>query len=174
MKQILVALLLMIAPSAFAQSVGEKTGVNEMLDKPPTGSDVLLGIHQFDLFQQEVADSADKRGDTAIRKFTQAQSDAAETRGHTLDALKKKTGLDVKFPEDPDAMRSNRLGGLDGSVAEGYVRGFYKAETAEHESAISLLKRYLAKPDNDDVRAFAKKQLPVLESGLGQVQSASK
>jgi putative membrane protein len=173
MKLVIVALLLLAAPSAFAQSISEKTGLNAMLDKPPTSADVLSGLHQFDLFQQEVADSADKRGDDILRKFARALSDAAEKRGKLLAALNTKNGLEVKFPEEPGATRNNRLGGLEGSVADVYVQGFYKAEVTEHDAAISLLKRYLEKPDNDEVRGFAEKQLPILQSGLRQAQQAA-
>ena len=172
MKPIIVALLLVSTP-ALAQSIGEKTGVNAMLDKPPTASDVLLGLHQFDLFQQQVAETADNRGDDALRKFSKTLSDAAGKRDDALAELNKKTKLGAKFPDDPNAMKSNRLAGLDGSVADVFVRGFYKAEVKEHESAISLLKRYLTKPDNDQVRTFAQKQLPVLETGLKQAEAAA-
>jgi len=33
-----------------------------------------------------------------------------------------------------------------------------------------MLTRYSTKPDNDDVRQFAKKQLPVLRDGLKQLR----
>ncbi len=173
MKPIVLALLLLSGAPALAQSIGEKTGVNEMLDKPPTAADVLLGLHQFNLFQQEVAGTADNRGDEALKKFSSTLSDAAGKRDDALAALNKKTKLEVKFPEDPNALKSNRLAGLEGSVAEIFVRGFYSAEVKEHETAISLLKRYLSKPDNDDVLTFVQKQLPVLEAGLKQAQAAA-
>ena len=168
MKRIF-AILLVVSP-VDAQSVAEKTGVNQMLDRAPTGSDVLLELHQFDLFQQGTTDSADKRGDDAVKKLAVAQSDAAEQRDKQLAVLQKKTRLEITFPDEPNVDRSNRLAGLDGAVGENYRANFYSAESTEFEAAISLLTRYSTKPDNDDIRQLAEKQLPVLQDGLKRLQ----
>jgi putative membrane protein len=162
--------ILLIASPACAQSVGEKIGVNQMLDRAPTGSDVLLELHQFDLFQQSTTDSSDKRGDDAVKKFAVAQSDAADKREKQLTALQKKARLDITFADEPNADRSSRLAGLDGAVGEKYLANFYAAEITEHEAAISLLTRYNTKPDNEDIRALAEKLLPALQGGLKQLQ----
>ena len=165
----IIAIFLATSP-ACAQSVSEKTGINQMLDRAPTGSDVLLELHQFDLFQQATTDSSDKRGDDAVKKFAVSQSDAAEKRDKQLAVLQKKTRLDIAFPDEPNADRSNRLAGLDGAVSEKYLANFYAAESTEFEAAISLLTRYSTKPDNDDIRQLAEKQLPVLRDGLKQLR----
>ena len=165
----IIAILLATSP-ACAQSVSEKTGINQMLDRAPTGSDVLLELHQFDLFQQATTDSSDKRGDDAVKKFAVSQSDAAEKRDKQLAVLQKKTRLDITFPDEPNADRSNRLAGIDGAVGEKYLANFYAAESTEFEAAISLLTRYSTKPDNDDIRQLAEKQLPVLRDGLKQLR----
>jgi hypothetical protein len=95
--------LLLLASPAFAQSVVETTGINQMLDRAPTSTDVLLELHQFDLFQQNTTDSADKRGDAAVKKFALAESAAAETRDQLLTSLAKKAALKITFPEEPSA-----------------------------------------------------------------------
>ena len=171
MKFIIIAVLLAASPVS-AQSLGEKTGVNELLDKPPTATDVLLEIHQFDLFQQQVSDSADKRGDDGVKAVSKAASAAAGKRGNELLAVQKKAELKFAFPEDVSQARDNRLGGLSGSVAEVYIKNFYKAQHDEYESVLSTSKRYLAKPDNDVVRAFVEKQVPVLEADLKKLDVA--
>lgn len=168
----IIAVLFAASP-VYAQSVGEKTGINEMLDRAPTGSDVLLELHQFDLFQQATTDSSDKRGDDAVKKFSIAQSDAAEKRDKQLAVLQKKTRLNITFPDEPNAVRSNRLASLDGAVGQKYLANFYAAENAEYEAAISVLTRYGEKPDNDDIRQFAAKQLPVLQDGVKQLRLAA-
>jgi hypothetical protein len=43
------------------------TGLNTMLGRPPTGADLLAGIHQFDLFEQELPNTAGMRGNDAAR-----------------------------------------------------------------------------------------------------------
>jgi len=160
-----------LAP-AFGQSLGERTGIDAMLERPPTASDVLLELHQFDLFQDGVTDSTDKRGDAGVKKFADTQSDAADTRDQALATLGKKAGLAINFPDEPSLTRGDRLAGLDGSVGQAYVRAFYDAEAAEFTSALSLIDRYLTKPDNPDVAAFAAKIRPGLQRGLTQVEKA--
>jgi hypothetical protein len=131
---------------------------------------VLLKLHQFDLFHQGTTDSSDKRGDEAVKKFAVSQSDAAEKRDKQLAMLQKKARLDITFPDEPNADRSNHLAGLDGAVGEKYLANFYSAESTEFESALSLLTRYSTKPDNDDIRQLAEKQLPVLRDGLKRLR----
>lgn len=160
------------AAPALCQSLGERTGIDAMLDRPPTASDVLLELHQFDLFQDGVTDSTDKRGDAGVKKFADTQSDAADTRDKALAALGKKAGLAISFPDQPSVSRSDRLAGLDGSVGQAYVRAFYDAEAAELTSTLSLIARYLAKPDNPDVAAFVAKMRPALQRELTQVKTA--
>lgn len=170
MKVFLVLCLLSVSP-VVAQTISERSGLNTMLDRPPTATDVLLELHQFDLFEQNVTDSADKRGDDALRKYAVAKSDAANKRDDQLNALQKNAGLTVDFPNEPSATRSNRLGGLDGSVGPGYANKFYEAQVAENQIIMSVLTRYLAKPDNDAVKNFANQQLPVFEKELVSAQT---
>lgn len=172
MKPIFLIVCLLIASPAVAQSLGEKTGVNRLIDKPPTGSDVLLEIHQFNLFQQQVSDTADKRGDAGVKAVAIAEANAAEKRGDALLEVQEKAGLKFEFPEASSKTRDNRLGGLAGSVAEVFVSEFYEAQRAQYASVISTLTRYVAKPDNDVVKAFAEKQITQFETGLKNVEAA--
>jgi hypothetical protein len=125
--KIIIAIFLLFTFPVSAQTIGEKSGLNGMLDRPPTGSDVLLELHQFDLFEQNVGDSADKRGDGALRKFAAGKSDAADKRDDQLSGVQKKARLTIELPKEPGTTRANRLGGLDGAVGPVYVRKFYEA-----------------------------------------------
>ena len=168
----MTAALLLAAASLHAQTIGEKSGINAMLDRAPVAADVLLELHQFDLFEQGVTDSAGSRGDDAIRKYATTRSDDADKRDKQLSALQKKSGVKAEFPDQPDASRSNRLAGLSGSVGPAYVKGFYQAQVAEQDSIVSLLTRYLAKPDNDTVQKYAAEQMPVFTKGLQTARQA--
>ena len=133
---------------------------------------MLLELHQFNLFQQQVLDTADKRGDDGVKTIATAEANAAETRGDALIDVQKKAGLKFDFPEASSQTRDNRLGGLSGSVAEVYVREFYDAQRAQYASVLSTLTRYVAKPDNDVVKAFAEKQKLIFEAGLKKLDAA--
>ena len=142
----------------------EKTGIDNMLGLAPTGADVLTEIHQFDLFEQGADETAQQRGDAALKRFSSDHAGAAEKQDKQLEALKKKAGLSVAFPEDPSVTRSNRLAGLQGSVGPSYVRKYYEAQAAEYDSALGVLRRYLEKPDSEAIKSFVEKQIPAFEA----------
>lgn len=138
-----------------------------------TGADVLLRIHQYDLFQQAAAETAGQRGDAALRKLSTSESDAAEARDVRLAELSRQANLNVTFSEQASLPVDDRLAGLQGSVGASYVHAYYEDQFAEHRSAISLLQRYIAEPDNADVKAFAEKLAPELKVELAAARTAA-
>jgi hypothetical protein len=88
--------------------------------------------------------------------------------------LNKASGLNVKLPDQPDMWVTDRLAGLQGAVGQTYLRDFYEDVAAEHETAISLLKRYMEKPDNEQIKSFSQKLLPALQAGLKQANDQLK
>jgi Domain of unknown function (DUF4142) len=164
MRFVIVFLLSLTA--ADAQTFGEWSGLNQLLGRPPTGADVLLEIHRFDLFEQISAGMADQRGDAALRMLSESESDASENRDGLLMQLDKDADLNIKFGNEPSLTGSEYLAGLQGSVGETFVREYYQDQVAEHESAISLLQRYIAKPDNEAVKTLALKLVPALKMEL--------
>ena len=86
--------------------------------------------------------------------------------------LGEEANLNVKFTVEPSSIESDRLAGLQGSVGETFVRKYYQDQVAEHQSAISLLQRYIAKADNEDVKTFTMKLIPTLRTGLATVKTA--
>lgn len=167
MKRIAIILLALGAPAfASAETLAEKSGVNALLDRPPAAADVLTEIHQFDLFVGGAAESADLRGTDALRKQSRADVKRADAREKTIAQLAKKLG--VKLADNPSAARANRLGGLQGKVGADFMTSYRTAIADEARSTQSVLQRYLAKPDDDAVKAFAAKQLPALTAELNQ------
>jgi len=168
-----IALLLTAQPTS-AETAMEKTGIDSMLGLAPTGADVLTEIHQFDLFEQGADETAQTRGDEALKQFSSDHADAAEKEDKQLEALQKKAGLSVAFPEDPSVTVSNRLAGLQGSVGPSYVRKYYEAQAAEYDSALAVLRRYLEKPDSEAIKSFVEKQIPAFEASQQAVVETSK
>jgi len=161
---VIVLALLPFASPALAESVMEKTGIGSALGLAPTGADVLTEIHQFDLFERQADDTAQMRGDDGLKQFSIERAGEAKKQDQSLAALKDKAGVKVTFSEEPSVTRSNRLAGLQGSVGPDYVWKYYEAQVAEHDSALSVLRRYLKKPDNDQIKSYAAKQIPALEA----------
>jgi Domain of unknown function (DUF4142) len=164
--------LAFVANAANAESVMEKTGVDSMLGIVPTGADVLSEIHQFDLFEQGADETAQQRGDEGLKQFSTDHAGAAEKQDKQLAGLAKKAS--VEFPEEPSAGRSNRLAGLQGSVGPAFIRNYYGAQVAEYASVLSVLRRYLEKADNEQIKTFASKQIPAFEASQKAVSETAK
>jgi putative membrane protein len=171
-----VALLLLGSTTEVAksESVLEKTGIDGMLGVAPSAVDVLSEINQFDLFEQGADESAQQRGDDALKQFSSEHAEAAEKQDKQLAALAKKAGVNVELSKEPAGNASNRLAGLQGSVGSDFIRQYYGAQVSEYEQVLSLLRRYLEKPDNDEIRSFATKQISSLEASQKVALATSK
>ena len=138
----------------------------------PAGPDVIAGLYQFDQFQQNAIEAADRSGSEELRLSAVGKADAATRRDRALIALQRKTGTEVQPPGKSAGRSADRLAGLDSATEPGSAREFYQAEVAAHQSAVRLLQRYLSAPDNETIKEFAAGQLPAIESGLKDAQAA--
>jgi predicted outer membrane protein len=169
MKAAAVLLFVLLTVPASAETALEKAGVNGMLGLAPTGADVLTEVHQFDLFEQNADETAQQRGDEGLRQFSSDHASAAQKQDKQLQALKKKAGLTVVFSEEPSVTTSGRLASLEGSVGAAFVQRYYEAQAAEYTSVLSALRRYLDNPDNNDIKSFAAKRVPLFEAAQKDV-----
>ena len=168
----LLAVLLILSSTVLSESIVEATGINAWLGRPPSGTDLLAELHEFDLFQQGIVYTAQARGGEIARTLAIDLANAAEQRDSALADARDKAQIKGEFSDELSYSGSNTLAGLQGKVGERYVRGFYSAEVSAHKAAISVLERYVAHPDNRELLAFAENQLPILDSELNAVKAA--
>ena len=174
MTAAILCYLACVTNHAMAESTLEKTGVDRVLGIAPSSADVLSEIHQFDLFEQGADETAQQRGDAALKRFSSDHADAAGKQDKQLAALAKRASVNVEFPDEPSGGASDRLAGLQGSVGPAFVRNYYGAQVAEYGTVLSVLRRYLEKPDNEEIKAFATKQIPGLEASQRAVSEAAR
>lgn len=141
-------------------------------ERRPTGADVIAQLYQFDLFQQSALDSADTQAPEVIVNMAALRSDAAAKRDKELSDLQQRIGITVAAPHKSGAMRAHALLGADNVDAAAYVRQFHEAQLSEYEIIVALLARYLEHPDNDEVRVYVEKELPVLRNQLTESRGA--
>src|SRR5437762_12549359 len=60
---------MLVAAPAFAQSVGEKTGVNSMLGVSPSTADFVKEVALSDMFEIEASKLAQQKGNAAEKTF---------------------------------------------------------------------------------------------------------
>lgn len=182
MLRLSLALLLLAGGSALAASGAEndtawkaKCGAKHdavWAEPAPTAAEVVGELYEFDRFQQDAIDSADSRGNDEIQTFALARADAAQKRDKALAEVRKHVAADPAFDRQARPARADELAALQISEGPDYVRSFYAVEVAEHRSAVALLRRYLASPDNRAVRGFVAEQLPLLQSALEDAAAA--
>jgi hypothetical protein len=152
------------------RSLLEDLGVKRLFGWPPNAHDVLRLLHEFDMVQLRAAALAETRGDERVRQFAAEQAAQAQQRETRISRLNTFGLLNIDFATDPSLVRRNELAGLQGEVGQGFVRDYLAKQRDDLDDAIGLLQRYLLHPDNDDVRRFAKQQLPVLEQARAELQ----
>lgn len=145
------------------RSLLEDLGIKRMFGWPPNAHDVLRLLHEFDMVQLRAAALAETRGNDQIRQFATEQAARAQQRETAIARLNTFGLLNIDFASDPSLVRRNELAGLQGAVGQAFLSDYLAKQRDDIDDAIGLLRRYLLHPDNDDVRRFAKQQLPVLE-----------
>jgi hypothetical protein len=162
MRAVFAAILLMSgSPVCDADDIGARV---------PAGTEVIAELYQFDLFQQNAIETADRTGSEALRHSAVGKAEAATQRNKALLELQRKTGTQVNISKAA-ARRADRVAELDSAAEPSAVREFYQAEVAQHRSTVLLLQRYLSAPDNDEIKDFVADQLPALQSGLSDAEA---
>src|SRR5437879_8475315 len=113
---------ILLATPAFAQSVGEKTGVNSMLGVSPSTADFVKEVALSDMFEIEASKLAQQKGNAAEKTFA-SQMVTDHTRTSTeLKGLVSSGKLKAELPTALDGSHQSKLdklkgaGGNDGST----------------------------------------------------------
>lgn len=164
MRIFVAIILLFVSTAAFADNAGERTDGQ----RPPTATDVIVGLYTFGRFQHGLLESADLKGNAEVKNLAALRADEAARRDKALKEIQVAIGAEPHVGK-PTAGAS--LAEPDDSEGPAYIRTFFAAQIPEYESAIGLLERYLKAPDNAALAALAREQLPLLRS---QVKDAER
>jgi putative membrane protein len=160
---LVISTVLFVAP-AFAQSIGEKTGVKSALGMAPSTPDFVSQAAVSDMFEIESSKLAQQHGDASSKKFA-----AKMIKDHTgtsteLKAIAAKAKLEV--PAAMDSSHQSKLDKLKGLQGADFDKEYDSMQAAAHKDAVDLFERYAKAGDNKDFKAFASKHLPHLKQHL--------
>lgn len=162
--RVVVAIILMSITSAALADSGERgTG-----DRAPTATDVISGLYAFSRFQQGLLESTDLKGNAEVKNLAALRAEEAAKRDKALKQIEDATGAEPRVSKTNPASAS--VVEPENSDGPTYVRSFYAAQIPEYKSTIALLERYLKAPDNTLLAAFAREQLPMLRSQVGDAE----
>lgn len=161
MRVLAAIILAFIGSSALADSTaGQAPG-----ERTPTATEVMGAVYDFSRFQQGLLENTDLKGNAEVKNLAALRAEEAAKRDKRLKEVQDAIGAEPRPSKAPSSAPS--LVEPDMSDGPAYVRSFYAAQIPEYESIIELLDRYLRSPDNAELAAFAREQLPILRAQVG-------
>ncbi len=169
----IAAAALLISTSAFAQSVGEKTGVNSTLGISPTTADFVKEAAMSDMTEIAAAKLGEERGNAQEKTFaTQMISDHTKTS----EELKAMAPPDARaaIPTALDSSAQTKIEKLKEAKPDDFSSDFDSMQVSAHKDAVSLFERYAKGGDDPKLKDWAGKTLPALQHHLEMAQNLGK
>ena len=176
MKRTLATLALasvLLSSAAYAQSVGEKTGVNSTLGITPKTEDFIKEAAMSDMLEIESSKLAQQKGNATEKTFA-GQMIADHTKTST--ELKSMVSGDMKtaIPTALDDASQKKLDKLRDAKPENFASEFDPMQVSAHKDAVSLFERYAKGGEDSKLKDWAGKTLPALQHHLEMAQDMDK
>jgi putative membrane protein len=162
---------LLISTSAFAQSVGEKTGVNSTLGISPTTADFVKEAAMSDMTEIAAAKLAQDRGNAQEKTFA-AQMITVHTK--TSEELKSPADAKAAIPSALDSSSQSKIDKLKDAKPDDFSSDFDSMQVSAHKDAVSLFERYAKGGEDPKLKDWAGKTLPALQHHLDMAQNLGK
>jgi putative membrane protein len=165
-----------LSAPAYAQSVGEKTGVNSALGITPSTPDFVKQAAMSDMFEIQSSQLAEQKADDAQTKsFAQKMvTDHTKTSSEVKAMVSSGKVKGVDLPTDMSSSQKSMLDKLKGLNGKDFTKQYHSDQVSAHKDAVSLFERYGKGGDNEDLKAWANKTLPDLQGHLKMAQDLDK
>jgi putative membrane protein len=169
----IAAATLLISTSAFAQSVGEKTGVNSTLGISPTTADFVKEAAMSDMTEIAAAKVGQERGNAQEKTFA---SHMIIDHTKTSDELKSMAPADAKavIPTALDSSSQSKIDKLRNAKPDSFSSDFDSMQVSAHKDAVSLFERFAKGGEDPKLKEWAGKTLPALKHHLEMAQDLGK
>ena len=168
------AAVLLFSAASFAQSVGEKTGVNSTLGISPTTADFVKEAAMSDMLEIESSKIAQQKGNADGKKFAgQMITDHAKTSSD-LKSMVSSGDVKAEIPAALDSSSQSKLDKLRDAKPEDFAGQYDPMQVSAHKDAVSLFERYAKGGDNAKLKDWAGNTLPALQHHLEMAQDMDK
>jgi putative membrane protein len=169
----ITAAALLISTSAFAQSVGEKTGVNSTLGISPTTADFVKEAAMSDMTEIAASKLGQERGNAQEKTFA---SQMITDHTKTSEQLKSKASADAKasIPTAFDSSSQSKIDKLKDAKPDSFSSDFDSMQVSAHKDAVSLFERYAKNGEDPKLKDWAGETLPTLQHHLEMAQDLGK
>jgi putative membrane protein len=169
-----VAVALLIATPAFAQSVPERTGVNAALGVSPSTPDFVKQVAINDMFEIESSKLALQRADAKSKSFAEKMVKDHQETSAELKSLVQSGKVKAELPSAMDSSHQGKLDKLKGLQGADFDKEYDSIQVSAHKDAVDLFERYAKGGDNADLKSFASKTLPHLKEHLSMAENLRK
>ena len=162
-----------LSTAAFAQSAGEKTGVNSTLGITPKTADFIKEAATSDMLEIDSSKLAQQKGNATEKTFAgQMITDHTKTSSE----LKSMVAGDLKaaIPTALDDSSQKKLDKLRDAKPDDFASEYDPMQVSAHKDAVSLFERYAKGGDDPKLKDWAGKTLPALKHHLEMAQDMNK
>jgi putative membrane protein len=162
-----------ISSAAFAQSAGEKTGVNSALGIAPKTADFIKEAATSDMLEIEAGKIAQQKGNADEKTFA---GEMITDHTKTSSELKGLASGDMAaaIPAALDDSSQKKLDKLRDAKPEDFASEYDPMQVSAHKDAVSLFERYAKGGDDPKLKDWAGKTLPTLQHHLEMAQEMNK
>jgi putative membrane protein len=151
--------------------MGERTGVNSMLNVTPSTQEFVKDVATSDLFEIASSRLASERGDAATKKFAGRMLQDHQKTTAELKSMVQTQKVEVTPPADLDAPHQSKIDKLKQLKGGDFDKRYAEDQVDAHKEAVSLFERYSKSGDNPALKEWAGKTLPTLQEHLQMAQS---
>jgi len=165
------AVICILSSAAFAQSVGEKTGVNSALGIAPTTEDFVKQAAIGDMTEIAAAKIALEKGNAEEKKFAEQMVTDHTKTSEELKALVASGDVKAELPASLDSSAQKKIEKLNDTKPEDFAAQYDPMQVSDHKNDVSLFERYATGGDNPKLKEWAGKTLPRLQHHLEMAQT---
>ena len=137
----------------------------------PSTPDFVQKAAMSDMYEIEAGKIAGQKGQSdAIKQFGQHMVEAHSQTTEELKGIVQQGNIKVDLPTKLDEKHQRMIDDLNAAHAEDFDKTYAKQQVSAHEKAADLFSKYADKGDNDAVKAFAAKVLPVIKQHLEEAK----
>jgi putative membrane protein len=137
----------------------------------PSTPDFVQKAAMSDMYEIEAGKIAGQKGQSdAIKQFGQHMVEAHSQTTEELKGIVQQANIKVDSPTKLDEKHQRMIDDLNAAHTEDFDKTYAKQQVSAHEKAADLFSKYADKGDNDAVKAFAAKVLPVIKQHLEEAK----
>jgi putative membrane protein len=167
------AVLAVFASPSFAQSVGEKTGVNSTLGIAPKTEDFIKEAAMSDMTEIEAAKIAQQKGNADEKQFAEMMVKDHTKTSSELKSMVPDT-LKAAIPASLNDASQKKITKLRQAKPEDFASEYDAMQVSAHKDAVSLFERYSNGGDDAKLKDWAGKTLAALKHHLEMAQTLDK